>query len=309
MAGFADYSTTAANNNASSPNGAPELMQASHVNDVIREFMARAKGNYADVDAYFVAGGTANAITGTPANVDSYVAGQTFRFKAANDNSAATTVNINSLGAKNLYLNGAALTGGEIVTGRVYGLTYDGTQFQLNDTSTAVSQGLHTLWVPAMAMYARTTSGAAIGSTETTTNKVMLKSFDFDASSIEYVQFTVRMPKSWNEGTFTAAFLWTAASGSGDVIWGIQGVAIGNDDAIDAAFGTAQTATDSLIAANDNHVSPTTSAATIAGTPAAEDWVVFQVYRNATAGGDTLGVDAQLLGVTIYVTINAANDA
>lgn len=309
MATFADYSTTAASNNSASPNGAPEAMSPADVNNVMREHMARSKSNYAEVDAYATAGGSVNAITITPANVDSYVAGQTFRFKGAGTNTGAVTLNVNSLGAKNLYKDGAALVGGEIVLDRVYCVTYDGTQFQLNDSSYAISQGLHTIPVPAMAMYARTTNGAAFGSTETTTNKVMVKSWDFDKDTIEYVQFKIRMPKSWNESTITAAFSWTADSGSGDVIWALQAVALSNDDALDTAFGTAQTATDTLIAAGDVHISPTTSAITIAGTPAAEDEVFFQVYRNATAGGDTHTADARLLGVTIYATFNAATDA
>jgi hypothetical protein len=56
----------------------------------------------------------------------------------------------------------------------------------------------------------------------------------------EYAQFMFPMPKSWNESTVTAQFIWAAPGGTGNVIWGIQGVAISDDDVIDAAFGTAQ---------------------------------------------------------------------
>jgi hypothetical protein len=38
---------------------------------------------------------------------------------------------------------------------------------------------------------------------------------------------------------------------------------------------------------------------TIGGTPAANTPIQFQVYRDADAGGDTLAVDARLLGVEI----------
>ena len=309
MATFADYSTTAANNNSASPNGAPEGMGPDTVNNIMREMMARMRSNYADVDAYATAGGSANALTMAPGNIDAYAAGQTFRFKAASDNTGATTLNVNALGAKNIYKDGAALIGGELVTDRIYCVTYDGTQFALNDSSYAITQGRHTIFWPAFAMYARTTSGAAPGSVESTTNKVVSKSLDFDADAIEYAQFMIRMPKSWNEGTVTAQFVWTASGGSGDVIFGLQAVALSNDDALDTAFGTAQTATDTLIATSDIHISPETSAITIAGTPAAEDVVVFQTYRNATAGGDTHTADARLLGVTIYVTLTASTDA
>ena len=172
--------------------------------------------------------------------------------------------------------------------------------------------GKETIWVPASAMVARTSTGAASGSVESTTNKVMLKTLDFDPASNEYAQFSIRMPKSWNEGTVTAAFTWTANSTStNDVIWGLQGVALSDDDAADTAFGTAQEVTDAnKSTAYKISITSATSAITIAGSPAAEDWVVFQVYRNAASTSDTLTtVDALLLGVTLYITTDAANDA
>lgn len=171
--------------------------------------------------------------------------------------------------------------------------------------------GKETIWVPAGAMDARTTNGAASGTVESATNKIMQTSLDFDQSTAEYAQFKVRMPKSWNAGTVTAVFVWTANSTStNSVIWGIQGVALGNDETIDTAFGTAQTVTDANTAtAYQVHHSSETSAMTIGSSPAAQDWVVFQVYRDAAAGGDTLAVDAMLLGVTLYFTTSASTDA
>ena len=151
---------------------------------------------------------------------------------------------------------------------------------------------------------ARTTNGAASGTSETTTNKVMIKTLDFDASTDEFAQFSVRMPKSWNESTITATFVWTHGSTTTNVgvVWGIQGVALSNDDAIDTAFGTAQTVTDTLIATNDMHVSAATSAVTIGGTLAANTPIQFTIYRDVSDAGDDLGVDARLLGVEIIYT-------
>lgn len=169
--------------------------------------------------------------------------------------------------------------------------------------------GVQSTPILAVAMTPRTTNGAATGTTETGTNKVMLATLDFDAGTIEYAQFMFPMPKSWNEGTITAQFIWTAASGSGDVIWGIQGIAISEADPLDAAFGTAQEVTDSLTTANDNHTSSFTSAVTIGGTPAEGDLVCFQVYRKASDGSDTLGVDAKLIGIRLNFTTNAADDS
>lgn len=169
--------------------------------------------------------------------------------------------------------------------------------------------GPQTIWVPAGAMIARTTNGAASGTVETTTNDVMLRTLDFNAATNEYAQFNVRMPKGWNESTVTAYFVWSNASGTGNVVWGLQGLGLSNDDVLDSAFGTAQEVTDGVTAAGDLMQSAETSAITIGGTPAEADWVVFQVYRNAASGSDTLAVDARLHGVALIYTTDTANDA
>lgn len=176
------------------------------------------------------------------------------------------------------------------------------------EVNNAILQGKHTIPVMAGAMTTRSTNGAASGTSETTTNKVMVRTLDFDQSADEFAQFMIPMPKSWNEGTVTANFYWTATT-TGNVVWGIQGVAISDDDALDAAFGTAQTVTDSVTAANDLMISSETSAVTIAGTPATSDLVVFQVYRDADNGSDTLAADAKLLGIKLFITYDAGTDA
>ena len=116
------------------------------------------------------------------------------------------------------------------------------------------------------------------------------------------------MPKSWNESTVTAQFYWTATT-TGDAVWGCRAVALSNDDALDTAFGTAQTVTDSVTAANDLMISAATSAITIGGTPAEGDMVVFEFYRDADNGSDTLAADAKLIGVKLNITTNAADDS
>lgn len=74
-----------------------------------------------------------NTITAsvTPA-ATAYANGQTFRFAAAGANTGAVTININSIGAKSITKNGAsALAAGDIPSGAVIEITYDGTQFQM----------------------------------------------------------------------------------------------------------------------------------------------------------------------------------
>jgi hypothetical protein len=73
----------------------------------------------------------------TPA-LAAYATGNLFSFVAANTNTGAATINLNSLGAKSITKSGStALVAGDIVSGQVYLIEYDGTRFQLINPSTA----------------------------------------------------------------------------------------------------------------------------------------------------------------------------
>lgn len=171
--------------------------------------------------------------------------------------------------------------------------------------------GKHSIWVPALAMIPRITNGAAPGLVETTTNKNMVATLDFDATTQEFAQVDVRMPKSWDEGTVSFIPVWThgATTTNFGVVWGLDAVAIGNDDALDAAFGTEQTSTDTGGTTDDAYQGPESAALTIAGTPAEGDLVQFRIHRNPAAGSDTMAVDAKLIGVLVLYTNAAGNDS
>jgi hypothetical protein len=171
-----------------------------------------------------------------------------------------------------------------------------GTQnYTTNNTYTATNY-----WIPAAAWIPRTTTGCGVDSREIgSTNRQNFDELLFDAATDEFAQALHILPNTYNSGTIIARFYWTASSGSGAVVWGIQGRALADDDALDIAFGTAQTVTDTLLATNDMHITSATSAITLGGTPAANRPIQFQIYRNAAAVGDTLAVDARLLGVEI----------
>lgn len=171
-----------------------------------------------------------------------------------------------------------------------------------------VKQGDHTLWIPASAMIPRTTNGAAAGSAELATNKINLRTLDFDQTTQEYAQFFIGMPKSWDLGNIDIEFIWTAAGGAGDVVWQGEAVAISNDDALDAAFGTSGTVTDTLLAVNDSHRCRADNI-TPAGTPAQHDTLIVQVSRKAGDAADTHNADAKLLGCKVIYTTNVGNDA
>jgi hypothetical protein len=71
----------------------------------------------------------------TPA-IAAYATGNLFSFVAANTNTGATTINLNSLGAKSITKSGTtALVAGDLVSGQIYLIEYDGTRFQLINPS------------------------------------------------------------------------------------------------------------------------------------------------------------------------------
>lgn len=172
--------------------------------------------------------------------------------------------------------------------------------------------GRHSIPIMAAGMSPSASGGcAALATTASAANQPDLVTLDFDATTEEYAQFAIPMPKKWDEGTITAKFIWSHAATATNfgVVWGIQAVAVSNDDPIAVAYGTAQTAVDTGGTTNDLYVSPETSAITVAGTPAAEDVVFFRVSRKAADGSDTLAIDARLHSVVLYITTAADTDA
>jgi hypothetical protein len=171
--------------------------------------------------------------------------------------------------------------------------------------------GKETMWVPAAAMLAPTTNPADSAQVETTATRPDLNVFDFDASTKQYTQFTVAMPKSWNEGTVTYQVYWSpSTTNTGNAIFGVQGVACADGDTIDVAYGTAIEVTDAGIGTvEDQQVTAESSAMTVAGSPAAGEQTYFQLYRDAADGSDTFTGECRVLGVKIFYTTDAANDA
>lgn len=172
--------------------------------------------------------------------------------------------------------------------------------------------GKHSIWIPAEAISPRSNAGCADLTTlaAATNGRPDIRHLAFDKDSDEHGQFTIAMPKMWNEGTITAQFYWTNASAtSGGVSWGLQGVSLSNSDAIDTAFGTAVVTDDAQVGtAKDVHISAESSAITIGGSPAADDLTCFQVYRDISDSNDTLNEDALLLGIKLFYTISGHND-
>lgn len=314
---IADLDVTAANNTDYLGQSTAGTASANTIDTIVQNFGAIVARGYGDIGGLGTVGGTANAITLTSLSTyQSLEAALILSFKAGAANTGAVTLNLDGLGAKAVRRQGdSALQAGDIIANGRYLIEYDadynssaGAWVLLNPSGTSIGQ--HTIGVPASSMTPATTSGAAPGTTETTTNKVMYKTLDFDASTEEFAQFGVQMPKGWNEGTLIAQFVWThgATTTNFGVAWGIEAVAIGNDDATDAAWGTEVVVADTGGTTGDLYISDETAAITVGGSPGSEEWVVFRVTRVVGNAGDTMAIDAQLVNVKIHLTLDAATD-
>ena len=169
--------------------------------------------------------------------------------------------------------------------------------------------GKETIWVPAVAMYPNSTNGASAEQVELS-NGPEIKVLDFDKDTDEFAQFAVAFPKSWNAGTVTFQAFFTATStDTGTTAWGLSAVALADSGDLNTAFGTQVVATAKAHSgtSNDLDVAAESGAVTIAGSPGADEYVFFQVSRDVSA--DDLDADARLLGIKLFFTTNAANDA
>ena len=125
------WSTTASSNaSADSDIDASEGMSPGLVNDDIRAMMARLAEFRDDISGTITAGGSANALTATAnSSFTAYADGRIICLIAANTSTSTATLNVNSIGAKNIYyVNSASVTSlsaGAIISGGLYWFQYN----------------------------------------------------------------------------------------------------------------------------------------------------------------------------------------
>jgi len=169
--------------------------------------------------------------------------------------------------------------------------------------------GLETIYVPAVSMSPTTSFGCADIAQVELSNGPEITTLDFDPNTDENAQFTVCFPKSWNEGTITFQAFWTVTgTNTGTVAWGLQGVSIADDVSINTSFGTNVVATAKAFSgtSNDMTVSAVSGAVTVASA-AVDTQTYFQIMRDVSA--DDQSGDARLLGIKLFFTTDAKNDA
>jgi len=207
-------------------------------------------------------------------------------------------------GDTNLYRSAANIlkTDDSLIVGDT--LTVDGATVNLASGANITVNSANTkrtIVLTAGGGYPTTTIGCSDPTqVEAGTNDIDYWVLDFDNATEERAFWGTVLPLNWSGGTVTATFYWTNAGGGAaeTVVWGIKALALGNDDAIDTAYGAEVTVSDTWIAQGDLHISAESAAITIGGTPAAGELVIFNVGRKVAS--DDLAGDARLLSVRIH---------
>jgi len=207
--------------------------------------------------------------------------------------------------------NGPTLSStGSVDTNIDININPGGTGVLKSGTAPVKIAGLETIFVPATAMFGTTTNGAEAVAIETTATRPEMKVLDFDASTIEYAQFSIAMPKSWDLQELTFQAFWSPSNtDTGDALIGLQAISVADDATSDIAFPTAVNVTDAGGGAvEDVLVSPVSANVTV--TSAADNtYTYFQIARKATDVADDFTGDVRLLGIKIFYTTDLANDA
>ncbi len=209
-----------------------------------------------------------------------------------------------------------------LVTKSTGALQWDGTAFGTvfskdHGTSTGnvplVSDihGKQTIYVSAGGMYPKTSNGcSALALRQITADRPEVQYLEFADAVSSNAEFSVGMPKSWNNGTIDFRAHWTSPSATGDVVWNLYSQFVGDTGGIaGAAYTTFVGVTDTAGAANTGLVSAYSSALTPDGSLSDNGTLYFLIQRQGGAAGDTLSGAAQLTGVTIRYTVDALNDA
>ncbi len=155
MAEISDWSVTAGDNNSAPPDGFPEGMAYSDVNNSGREVMAVLARLYADTNGTLETAGAADAYTLTPnRTVSSLTDGLVFRFKVHATNTGEATLDVGGIGPKNIVApDDSALGAGNLTAGGIYEVAY----VSAVDKFILVGMATGTLTVPGL-----TVSGDAV---------------------------------------------------------------------------------------------------------------------------------------------------
>jgi hypothetical protein len=243
-----DYSTTAGSNediDGVDLTGATGLVK--NGDNYVRSLMAHLRKFANDLGAVNTVGGTGDAITVTLASgIAAYATGQIFRFTAGADNTGATTINVNAIGAKAIRkISGGAdvaLVAGDILDGKTYLATYNAAA---NSAAGAfiIDPGATTAFVTAAASRAGYIRGLTLSNGTDATNDIDIAAGSAaDSTDADIITLgsalTKRLDAAWAVGTGNGGRDTGAIANTTYHVWLIKRSDTG---VVDALFSTSAT--------------------------------------------------------------------
>jgi hypothetical protein len=178
------------------------------------------------------------------------------------------------------------------------------------------STGRRTIWVPAGDITPLLTGGCATGLAETPSEKNLLKTLDFDSSSIERAQFEIAMPKSWDKGNISFKLYWSHASTTTNfgVRWEVHCNSFDPGADLDQTVIGFVGSSDTGGSTNTLYVTDETDPLEVddpfSGVPTTIDnaLLIFRILRFPGHSDDTLAIDARLHGIQVYYNASTGSD-
>ena len=174
---------------------------------------------------------------------------------------------------------------------------------QLRDNLNYLHSGKECFYLPAAVWRPATSNGCGgISQTEHTAQQAETVYLAFNKDADEHAIFAYMMPLKWNLGPISFQVNYSAAAGGTSTVeWGLAGVSNADNEGIDAGLGTFVTVSDTLqTGADEQYTTAESGAVTIAGTPANNEMINFDLMRDVSE--DSLAEDAWFQGMRIFYT-------
>lgn len=149
--------------------------------------------------------GSANAYVLTSgSSFSAYATGMIFRIIPNFTNTGAATINIDSIGAKNIFLGGTAAGAGQIISGQVYLIAYDGVQFQLlgsggaTDSPLGIAEGRLTLTTAVPVTISDVTAATTIYYAPYSGNRIALYDGSAAWTVLSFSELSLAIPANTN---------------------------------------------------------------------------------------------------------------
>ncbi|GAB6139937.1 hypothetical protein JCM14076_06660 [Methylosoma difficile] len=134
--------------------------------------------------------------------------------------------------------------------------------------------------------------------------------YDFSSTIAQDITFRHCLPRAWDAGllSFKAIFSLPSSS-SGGVVWGLAVASMSDGDSSNPSYGTRVNVSKNVAFADVVYMTNESSGVVVGNSASKGDLLTFNLQRVVSDSADTVSVDARLIGLLIYCTMDAGTDA